>query len=378
MVNSSSSFLFFKHKIPPKFCWKVKMDLKLELSLKGDADELKFQLAKDHAGPRFQSKETDTMFILTAQIRGYMREQIKIDINKDGTVITIGGEKSTEEVMVMVGWKVYKKGIEIMKFRKAFRIPDGVILDNIRANFNEDEYMLSILMPKKVKGIVGIGIEEMVEPELVLQDPETLPATSKKILKRVTFKEESIRDPKQKIAEENGVLSAEENQEQESGAVKKSLEERDVADNKMTHNADLPSLASDEDRQVQEQRTTHEIPQGDDKMSGEMKQTNQETPKPECNQICDQVESSLQKDQDQENVDQFHHEKESGNQEKEEESALEKTEAQEGEQAKTEEPQKKSNIFVPLVAGGSAMLVSLVVFAIHATKTKNQQDKRKD
>nr|GMD85158.1 microtubule-associated protein 1B-like [Ipomoea batatas] len=346
------------------------MDLKLELSLKGDGDDLKFQFAKDHTGPRFQSKETDTMFILTAQIRGYMREQIKIDINKDGTVITIGGEKSTEEVMIMVGWKVYKKGIEIMKFRKAFRIPDGVILDNIRANFNEDEYMLSILMPKKVKGIVGIGIEEMVEPELVLQDPETLPATSKQIKKRVTFKEEeSIRDPKQKIAEENGIESA---------------EERDVADNKMTHNADLPCLASDVDRDVvQEQRTTHEIPRGDDKMSGEMKQTNQETPKPECNQICDQVESSQQKDQDQESVDQVngkqvHHEKESGNQEKEEESALEKTEAQEGEKAKTEEPQKKSNIFVPLVAGGSAMLVSLVVFAIHATKTKNQQDKRKD
>ncbi|XP_019175108.1 PREDICTED: uncharacterized protein LOC109170438 [Ipomoea nil] len=358
------------------------MDLKLELSLKGDADDLKFQLAKDHTGPRFQSKETDTMFILTARIRGYMREQIKIDINKDGTVITIGGEKSTEEV-IMVGWKVYKKGIEIMKFRKAFRIPDGVILDNIRANINEDEYMLSILMPKKVKGIVGIGIEEMVEPELVLQDPETLPATSKKITKRVTFKEESSRDPKQKIAEENGIESAEENQEQESGAVKKALEERDVADNKMTHNADLPSLASDDDKQVQEQTTTHEIPRGDDKMSGEMKQTNQETPKPECNQICDHVESSSQqKDQDQESVDQVngkqvHHEKESGIQGKEK-SALEKTEAQEGEQAKTEEPHKKSNIFVPLVAGGSAMLVSLVVFAIHATKTKNQQDKRKD
>lgn len=47
------------------------MDLKLELSLKRDADDLKFQLAKDHTGHLFQSKETDTMFILTAHIRGF-------------------------------------------------------------------------------------------------------------------------------------------------------------------------------------------------------------------------------------------------------------------------------------------------------------------
>lgn len=328
-----------------------------------------------------------------------MREQIKIDINKDGTIITIGGEKSIEE-MIMVGWKVYKKGIEIMKFRKAFRIPDGVILDNIKANFNEDEYMLTILMPKKVKGIVGIGIEEMLEPELVMQDSDTLPATAKKIKKRVTFKEESIRDPKQTITEEsgdassqvNGIESAEKNQEKESGTMKKALEEKDVADDRMTHNANLPSLPLEGDRQVVKgQSTTHEIPQGDDKTSEEklgkqeMEQTNQETPKPEGNQPCDEVESSglkQQKDQDQENVDQVngtqvHHEKESSIQEKD--SALEKTaEAQECKQAKAEEPQKKSNIFVPLVAGGSAVLVSLVAFAIHATKTKNQQDKRKD
>lgn len=285
-----------------------------------------------------------------------MREQIKIDINKDGTVITIGGEKSIEE-MIMVGWKVYKKGIETRKFRKGFRIPDGVILDNINANFNEDEYMLTILLPKKVKGIVGIEIEEMVEPEAVIQDSETLPATSKNIKKRVTFKEESIRNPKQKITEERGDASSQVNGIESADSQFGQPKEKDVADNKMSHN---------KDREVVQEHSTN---RGDDNTSEEKlgKQTNQETPKPD--QICEKVESlglKQQKDQDQEKDDQVngkqvHHEKE-------------KTEAQ----AKTQESQKKSKIFAPLIVGGSAMLVSLVAYAIHATQTKKEHAKRKD
>lgn len=70
---------------------------------------------------------------------------------------------------VMVGWKLYKKETETKGFKKVFRIPQGVILDKIKATFNDDESTLSITMPKKAKGIRGgTAIEEVKDrPELV-------------------------------------------------------------------------------------------------------------------------------------------------------------------------------------------------------------------
>ncbi|CAA0812898.1 HSP20-like chaperones superfamily protein [Striga hermonthica] len=140
------------------------MELELGLKLTRAADDFTsdFQLSKDRAGPVFLSRETDDMFTLTAHLKGYKREHIKIDINEDGTVIAISGERHVKET-VMVGWKVYNEGTTIKEFKKAFKIPGGVILDEIKANYNEDESTLKITMPKKVKGIVGTKIEEADE-----------------------------------------------------------------------------------------------------------------------------------------------------------------------------------------------------------------------
>ncbi|KAG6419736.1 hypothetical protein SASPL_116248 [Salvia splendens] len=147
------------------------MELELGLKLTNAADEFAsdFLIAKDRAGPVFVSRETDTaFFLLTAHLKGYKRRNIKIDINEDGSLIGIGGEKHVQET-VMVGWKLYKKETETKGFKKVFRIPQGVILDKIKATFNEDESTLSITMPKKAKGIRGgTAIEEVKDrPELV-------------------------------------------------------------------------------------------------------------------------------------------------------------------------------------------------------------------
>ncbi|XP_047938046.1 uncharacterized protein LOC125185540 [Salvia hispanica] len=146
------------------------MELELGLKLTNVADEFAsdFRIAKDRAGPVFVSRETDTAFFLTAHLKGYKRRNIKIDINEDGSLIGIGGEKQVQET-VMVGWKLYKKETETKGFKKVFRIPQGVILDKIKATFNDDESTLSITMPKKAKGIRGgTAIEEVKDrPELV-------------------------------------------------------------------------------------------------------------------------------------------------------------------------------------------------------------------
>ncbi|XP_043691444.1 microtubule-associated protein futsch-like [Telopea speciosissima] len=138
------------------------MELELGLKITRTRDDLtsEIRIIKDRAGPLFLSRETETMFVLTAHLKGFKRERIKIAINEDGNQIAISGEKSIQE-MVMVKWIMYKKEAEIREFRKAFWIPDGIILDQIKAKFNEEDSILTIVMPKKTRGIRGIEIEEV-------------------------------------------------------------------------------------------------------------------------------------------------------------------------------------------------------------------------
>ncbi|KAI3857289.1 hypothetical protein MKX03_003131 [Papaver bracteatum] len=143
--------------------------MELEIGLKitktkddGNLTTSNLKITKDGNGPVFVSSETESMFILTAHLKGYRRERIKIDINEDGTLISISGDKTIQE-MVMVRWTMYKKEAEITGFKKNFRIPNGVKLNKIKARFNQEETILSIFMPKLKKGIQGVGIEEVTE-----------------------------------------------------------------------------------------------------------------------------------------------------------------------------------------------------------------------
>ncbi|XP_019152596.1 PREDICTED: uncharacterized protein LOC109149335 [Ipomoea nil] len=168
------------------------MDVELGLKLTRPADEFSsanFQLLKDHRSPLFQSKETITMFILTAHLRGYKRGDIKIEINEDGSVMVIGGEKAVEET-VMMGWRLYKKGTETLKLKKSFRIPNGVVLDKIEAMFNEDESVLTVSMPKTVTGImVGSVVEEIIE-EIPRQESAEIPQSPRKPERKLQGSEE--------------------------------------------------------------------------------------------------------------------------------------------------------------------------------------------
>ncbi|KAB1220813.1 hypothetical protein CJ030_MR3G003313 [Morella rubra] len=145
------------------------MELELGLKITKAMDDLvsmsDFRIAKDRAGSVFLSRENDDMFVLTAHLKGLKRQNIDITINEDGTRMTVRGEKPVQE-MVMIGWRVYKKRVELRGFRKVFKIPEGVVLDRIKAKFNEEESILTIVMPKLEKGIRGVGIEEMKDEEV--------------------------------------------------------------------------------------------------------------------------------------------------------------------------------------------------------------------
>ncbi|PON76200.1 Small heat shock protein HSP [Parasponia andersonii] len=146
------------------------MELELGLKITQSKDDVTsttdLRIAKDPSGPVFMSRETDSKFILTAHLKGFARERIEVNISEDGREIDISGERPVQE-MVMSGWMVHKKEVELKGFIKVFRIPDGVILDRIKAKFNEQESVLTILMPKSAKGIRGVRIEELKEEELV-------------------------------------------------------------------------------------------------------------------------------------------------------------------------------------------------------------------
>ncbi|XP_040998559.1 zinc finger CCCH domain-containing protein 13-like [Juglans microcarpa x Juglans regia] len=145
------------------------MELQLGLKIAKTSDDLtsiaEFQFAKDRTGPVFLSGEDDNMFILTVHLKGFRRDNINIKINEDGTRITVHGEKRVQQT-VMIGWILHKKGVELRVFKKVFKIPDGVVLDRIKAKFNENESILTIIMPKREKGIRGDGIEEVKEDEV--------------------------------------------------------------------------------------------------------------------------------------------------------------------------------------------------------------------
>ncbi|KAH0679979.1 hypothetical protein KY284_021064 [Solanum tuberosum] len=290
----------------------MEMEMGLKLTrVANESSSTEFQFAKDRAGPLFQSTETDTMFILTVHLKGYMQENIKVDINEEGTIIAIRGEKSIQET-VMVGWKLIKKDVEVRKFSKAFKIPDEVILDKIKARFDDEKSILTVKMPKKVKGILGI---EFVE----VKEHEELPIVANKISKKVTFKEDMDK-PK-----------AEENQEKEKEIVENVLESiekpREVVEKHVVKDESIPNV----DSNIQSNE-----PRGD--FVGH-----------------DEPESSSSRDEH-----------------KDDQASVTSRKKEDDNVTK-----KSSKICVPIVATGSALILSLVVFVIHLIRTKNQSVKRK-
>lgn len=283
---------------------------------------------------------------------GYTKKNIKIDINEEGTIIAIRGEKLVQET-VMVGWKLVKKDVEIRKFSKAFKIPDGVILDKIKARYDEEKSILTIEMPKKVKGILGIEFVEVDEDELITED---LSIVADKIPKKVTFKDDM--DKPTSSADSESTKKEEENQEKE----KKEIEEK----------IDLASSIRKPREEVEKHVVKDEVTKMEKELMPKIESnikgndTIQEIREPHSNEVGgDKTESTSSRDEPKDN--QVGGERANGILEDGEISRK-----REGDNV----PKKSSKICVPIVAG-SALILSLVVFVIHLIRTKNQSGKRK-
>lgn len=89
----------------------------------------------------------------------------------------------------------FKKELKTKGFLKEFRIPDGVVLDRIRAKYNEEDALLTIVMPKTEVG------KRMREIEEVKEEPE--PRVAENVFDNVTPEpEESVPEKVQEKPEE--------------------------------------------------------------------------------------------------------------------------------------------------------------------------------
>ncbi|XP_068659774.1 uncharacterized protein [Aristolochia californica] len=143
------------------------MELELGLKIRRARDNLSsdIQISKKYGGPLFTSTETETMFILVGHLPGFKKDEIKIEINDSGSEIAVSGQTYIQE-MAMVRWRLQMKEPNKRYFRKVFRIPESVILDEIKAWFDDEETSLTIFMPKSIKEIQGIQIEEVKEAQV--------------------------------------------------------------------------------------------------------------------------------------------------------------------------------------------------------------------
>lgn len=338
-------------------------------------------------------------------ISGYRKQNIKIEINEDGTLIIIRGEKVIQETL-MVGWILLKKGTEKREFKKAFKIPDGVILDEIKAKFNDDEYILTISIPKKVKGIRGHSIEEVKEPEITREGsgtlqivPDEVPkgenvldATKAEYVEEIGLSEGNVpKLPEIPIVQEpeesgSNVANPEETKVAEVLSVKQKMKEIQEDQNERLQKA------SSGQQDLVKPDTIEEIENFPGESGGEatakapvVESEKQETSQRSEGKTEEEHDKRLHLEQE---IDQYQHKndqhdpKENDFQEdKEDESALvnpaDKAEPQEGMPSSTEEERGKCKICIPILAG-SAVLLSLVVFVIHFIRTKGQPGKRKD
>ncbi|CAL9240917.1 unnamed protein product [Arabidopsis halleri] len=168
---------------------ELELGLKITRTREDVSSSVDFRFSKDPFGPLVLSRETDSRFIIIIHLKGFKKEGIEIDINEEGNRIMIKGRKPVEE-MVMIRWMAWRKEVEFRGFKKAFRIPDIVDLDMIKARFDDDDATLTITMPKRVKGISGFKIEEEEEERVEFGDVSE--AEHKEETEKGEFEEESI------------------------------------------------------------------------------------------------------------------------------------------------------------------------------------------
>ncbi|XP_010428746.1 PREDICTED: gelsolin-related protein of 125 kDa [Camelina sativa] len=206
---------------------EVELGLKITRTKDDVSSSRDFQVVKDSFGRHLSlSRETNSVFILTLHLKGFKKDGVDIEINKEGNRIKISGRKQVQE-MVLVKWVEWKKETEVKEFKKVFRIPDIVNLDKIKAKLNEEDGTLTVTMPKKIKGITGLKIEEEEEEE---EEEKTEPVVEEKTEEKTEPEEEIKEELKPEVEEEEEEEEEEPQREVEEDKIEEEVVEEETRD----------------------------------------------------------------------------------------------------------------------------------------------------
>uniref|UniRef100_A0A803NGT5 SHSP domain-containing protein n=1 Tax=Cannabis sativa TaxID=3483 RepID=A0A803NGT5_CANSA len=242
----------------------------------------------------------------------------------------------------MSGWMMQKKEVELKGFIKVFRIPDGVILDRIKAKFNNQESVLTIVIPKSSKGIRGVGIEEVKEEEVVNKDETDHATTSEEQTHKIMPRTEELKV-----------------EEKIEGA-------HDVFDEMSKRNETRiePEIITNEET-FQEIKPTQPLPSEEEAKRKELPEIKEET----CEEGLEPVHVI------EENKDEDKECSSSCGGDDDESAMVEKQEAieEKGKDKASGGSSRRIKLCVPCVIAGSTIIVSIVVFAVHWIRTKKRE-----
>jgi HSP20 family protein len=97
--------------------------------------------------PSCDVKETDSSFVIHAELPGVKKEDIHLEL-QDG-VLTISGEKKQEKKEENEKWHRVERFYG--SFQRKMKVPEGVTEENTKAKFNNG--VLEVEFPKPVKSL---------------------------------------------------------------------------------------------------------------------------------------------------------------------------------------------------------------------------------
>jgi HSP20 family protein len=106
--------------------------------------------------PRADIHETDVAFLITAEIPGVNKEDVKITVGN--RILTIRGEKKQEKEEA--GQKTHRVERHYGIFSRTFTLPDNIDENNIKASFKDGMLQVRIL---KTDDVEPKAIEVIVE-----------------------------------------------------------------------------------------------------------------------------------------------------------------------------------------------------------------------
>ena len=97
--------------------------------------------------PSVNIKENETNFELELSVPGWLKDDIKIELEKD--VLSVSAEVKTEEVKK--DEKYTRKEFVLKSFRRAFTLPNTIDAESIKANYENG--VLGFVLPKKADAL---------------------------------------------------------------------------------------------------------------------------------------------------------------------------------------------------------------------------------